>query len=93
LQCPIHYFAVPYGQPPQLKPAVFDLARQTGYVAVCSAYGGHNYPGDDPFHLRRIHGDEDLILLKNRATFDPRKLFARRRRDFESAAGLAAASR
>jgi peptidoglycan/xylan/chitin deacetylase (PgdA/CDA1 family) len=93
LKCPIRYFAVPYGQPGQLKPAVFDLARQAGYEAVCSAYGGHNYLGDAPFHLRRIHGDEDLILLKNRATFDPRKLFIRRRQDFQLAAGLAAASR
>jgi O-antigen/teichoic acid export membrane protein/peptidoglycan/xylan/chitin deacetylase (PgdA/CDA1 family) len=77
LQCPIRCFAVPYGQPRQLKPVVFDLARQAGYEAVCSAYGGYNYPGDDPFHLRRIHGDGDLILLKNRATLDPRKLRAR----------------
>ncbi len=74
LQCPIRYFAVPYGQPGQLKPAVLDLARQAGYEGVCSAYGGYNFPGDDPFHLRRIHGDGELILLKNRATLDPRKL-------------------
>ncbi len=74
LQCPVRRFAVPYGQPRQLKPVVFDLARQAGCEAVCSAYGGYNFPGDDPFHLRRIHGDGDLILLKNRATLDPRKL-------------------
>ena len=93
LQCPIRYYAVPYGQPGQLLPAVFDLARQAGYQGVCSAYGEYNFPGDDPFHLRRIHGDGDLILLKNRATFDPRKLRAHRcRRDFKLAAGLAAAS-
>jgi len=78
LGCPIRYFAVPYGQPGQLKPVVFDLARQGGYEGVCSAYGGYNYPGDDPFHLRRIHGDGDLILLQNRATLDPRKLLSHR---------------
>ena len=90
LRCPIRYFAVPYGQPAQLKPALFDLARQAGYEAVCSAFGGYNYPGDGSFHLRRIHGDEDLILLKNRTTFDPRKLLAHlRRREFDLSTGSA----
>jgi O-antigen/teichoic acid export membrane protein/peptidoglycan/xylan/chitin deacetylase (PgdA/CDA1 family) len=91
LGCPIRHFAVPYGQPGQLLPAVFDLARQAGYEGVCSAYGGYNYPGDDPFHLRRIHGDGDLILLKNRATLDPRKLLAHGlHHDVNLEAGLAA---
>ena len=77
LRCPIRYFAIPYGEPGQLKPALFDLARQAGYEAVCSAYGGYNYPGDDPFHLQRIPCEEELIRLKNRVTLDPRKLRAR----------------
>ena len=45
-----------------------------GYAGVCSAYGGFNFPGDDPFHLQRIHADDDLIRLKNWVTVDPRKL-------------------
>lgn len=71
---PIRYFAFPYGQYANLNPRVFDLAHEVGYEGVCSAYGGYNFPGDDAFHLQRIHGDEELIRLKNRTTVDPRKI-------------------
>ena len=40
---------------------------------VCSAYGDYNFPGDDPFHIRRIHVD-DMLRLKNWGTIDPRRL-------------------
>jgi peptidoglycan/xylan/chitin deacetylase (PgdA/CDA1 family) len=70
----VRYFAFPYGQPEHLNPDVFDLAQTAGYEAVCSAFGGYNFPGDDAFHVRRIHGDEEMIRLKNRATVDPRKV-------------------
>ena len=53
---------------------VFQLAREAGFAGVCSAYGGYNVPGDDPFHLQRIHADPDIIRLKNWLTVDPRKL-------------------
>ncbi|OHB83734.1 MAG: xylanase, partial [Planctomycetes bacterium RBG_16_64_12] len=70
---PVRYFAFPFGQHANLSSRAFQLAREAGYEAVCSAYGGYNFPGDDPFHLQRIHAD-DMIRLKNRATVDPRKI-------------------
>lgn len=69
----VRYFAFPYGQHANLSPAAFNTAREAGYEAVCSAYGGFNFPGDDSFHLQRIHADDDLIRLKNWLTVDPRK--------------------
>jgi hypothetical protein len=51
----------------------FQVARSAGYQAVCSAYGGYNFPGDDSFHLRRIHADNEMIRLRNWLTLDPRK--------------------
>ncbi len=68
----VRYFAFPYGQYIHLSSAAFQMARDAGFEAVCSAYGGYNYPGDDPFHLQRIHVDPGMIRLKNRATVDPR---------------------
>jgi peptidoglycan/xylan/chitin deacetylase (PgdA/CDA1 family) len=67
------YFAFPYGLRLNLNPAAFEIARQAGYEAVCSAYGGYNYPGDDAFHIQRIPIDNNMIQLKNWATLDPRK--------------------
>jgi hypothetical protein len=74
----VRYFACPYGRYENLSSAVFTMAKQAGYEAVCSAYGGYNHPGDDPFHLQRFHGDEELIRLQNRATCDARLLDTRR---------------
>ena len=48
---------------------------------MCSAYGGYNFPGDDPFHLRRFHADPEFIRFNNWMTVDPRKL--RMHRDFD----------
>lgn len=70
---PIRYFAFPFGQHRQLTPAAFDVARDAGFAGVCSAYGGYNWPGDDPFHIQRIHADPEIIRLKNWMTIDPRK--------------------
>ena len=67
-------FAFPFGQYVNLSSEAFRLAWEAGYEGVCSAYGGYNFPGDDPFHLQRIHVDDDMIRLKNRATVDPRKI-------------------
>ncbi len=69
----IRYFAFPFGHPANLSRDAFDLAHRHGYEAVCSAYGGYNFPGGDPFHIQRLAVDADLIGLKNRATVDPRK--------------------
>jgi peptidoglycan/xylan/chitin deacetylase (PgdA/CDA1 family) len=75
---PVRYFAFPYGQWSNLPPAAFEMARQAGYAGVCSAYGGFNFPDDDPFHLQRIPVDDTMIRLKNWVTMDPRKLRTRR---------------
>lgn len=82
---PVRYFSFPYGLPKNLNPRAFQLAFEAGYEGVCSAYGGYNLPGDDAFHLQRIHGDEGLLRLKNWMLLDPRKLRVPRF-DYESAA-------
>ncbi len=71
---PVRYFAFPFGQHDNMSSAAFQLAREAGFEAVCSAYGGYNFPGDDPFHLQRIGPDGTMIRLKNWVTMDPRKL-------------------
>jgi len=71
---PVRYFAFPFGLHAHLSQAAFEAAHRAGYEAVCSAYGGLNFPGDDPFHLQRIPADDVMIRLKNWTTLDPRKL-------------------
>ncbi len=82
---PVRYFAFPYGQHENLSPAAFDYARQI-YDGACSAYGGYNFPGDDPFHLQRIAVDDELIRLKNWVTLDRRKLQASRKNRYQASA-------
>jgi peptidoglycan/xylan/chitin deacetylase (PgdA/CDA1 family) len=77
----VRYFAFPFGQHKNLNSAAFQMASSAGYAGVCSAYGGYNFPGDDPFHIQRIHLDNDMIRLKNWVTFDPGKLRSIRRYD------------
>ena len=67
----IRYFAFPFGSHRNLNVQAFEMAREAGYEAVCSAYGGYNFPGDDPFHLQRRGVDGALIRLKNWVTVDP----------------------
>jgi peptidoglycan/xylan/chitin deacetylase (PgdA/CDA1 family) len=69
---PVRYFAFPYGQRENLSPAAFAIGSAAGYHAMCSAYGGYNFPGRDAFHLQRIHGDPRTEYLKNWLDFDPR---------------------
>lgn len=73
LDVEIRYFAFPFGLPDNMSVEAFRVALDAGYEGVCSAYGAYNAPGDDPFHIRRIHGDPELIRLKNWLTLDPRK--------------------
>lgn len=87
LDRPVRYFAFPFGQRANLNPLAFRLAQEFGFAGVCSAYGGYNFPGDDPFHLQRIHADSDLLLLKNWLTGDLRKRFVKRY-EYEAAEGL-----
>jgi peptidoglycan/xylan/chitin deacetylase (PgdA/CDA1 family) len=70
----VRYFAFPFGQHENLSAAAFRVAHDAGYTGVCSAYGGYNFPGDDPFHLRRFHADPEFIRFKNWLTVDSRKL-------------------
>jgi peptidoglycan/xylan/chitin deacetylase (PgdA/CDA1 family) len=77
----VRYFAFPFGLHANLTASAFGMALEAGYAGVCSAYGGYNFPGDDAFHLRRIHADPELVRFKNWLTVDPRKL--RAHRDFE----------
>jgi peptidoglycan/xylan/chitin deacetylase (PgdA/CDA1 family) len=83
----VRYFAFPYGQHVNLSAPAFQLARSAGYAGVCSAYGGYNLPGDDPFHLQRIPADDSMIQLKNWTTFDPRKLRSTRRYEYQTQPG------
>lgn len=77
LAAPVRYFAFPFGMPRNLNGAVVRLARAAGLKAVCSAYGGYNFPGGDGFHLQRCHGDPELPRLKNALTLDPRQVARR----------------
>jgi peptidoglycan/xylan/chitin deacetylase (PgdA/CDA1 family) len=74
----IRYFAFPFGLHANLSCPAFTLAAQCGYEGVCSAYGGYNYPGDDPFHVQRIPTVCEMLRLKNWLTADPRKIHTRR---------------
>jgi peptidoglycan/xylan/chitin deacetylase (PgdA/CDA1 family) len=86
----VRYFAFPFGQMNNLNPAAFAIARAAGFEGLCSAYGGYNWPGGDAFHFRRVHGDQDIIHLKNWVTLDPRKLLGDARRLHEEQALTAA---
>lgn len=73
---PVRYFAFPYGLKANLSAEAFRVAYAAGLEGVCSAYGAYNLPGGDPFHLRRIHADPEMLRFKNWLTVDPRKLQA-----------------
>jgi peptidoglycan/xylan/chitin deacetylase (PgdA/CDA1 family) len=79
---PVRYFAFPYGQHGNMSSAAFQVARDAGYIGVCSAYGGYNFPGDDAFHLLRIHADPEMPRFKNWMSVDSRKV--RLQRDFDA---------
>ncbi len=81
----IRFFAFPFGMKTNLQPAAFEMAREAGLDAVCSAYGGYNRPGDDPFHLQRFGGEGPLIRLKNWTTVDPLKERRIKRYDYRTA--------
>ncbi|MBX3424767.1 MAG: polysaccharide deacetylase family protein [Pirellulales bacterium] len=74
IERPVRYFAFPFGLRENLSEAAFRIAFHAGFWGVCSAYGGYNLPGDDPFHLQRIHGDPSWSQFCNWLTVDPRKL-------------------
>jgi peptidoglycan/xylan/chitin deacetylase (PgdA/CDA1 family) len=67
----LRYFAFPFGSPENLSDEAFEMARAAGCDGACSAYGGWNYPGDDPFHIRRRCVDGPSNRAKNWAIIDP----------------------
>ncbi|MGI9456557.1 MAG: polysaccharide deacetylase family protein [Aeoliella sp.] len=71
---PVRYFAFPFGQHENMTLAGMCVAREAGFAGVCSAYGGYNFPGNNAFHLQRIHADPEIIRLKNWLSVDQRKL-------------------
>lgn len=72
---PIRYFAFPFGQKCDLNAeAAMMAAEEAGIEAVCSAFGAYNLPGNDPFHIRRIHGDPEFTRWRNWVSIDPRKV-------------------
>lgn len=74
LGIPVRYFAFPYGLPHNMPIAGIQAVYEAGFEGFCSAYGAYNLPGQDSFHVRRIHGDPEFARLKNWLSFDPRKL-------------------
>jgi peptidoglycan/xylan/chitin deacetylase (PgdA/CDA1 family) len=70
----VRYFAFPYGMPRNLSADAFRVVFASGFHGACSAYGGYNFPGDDPFHLQRFHADRGMARFKNWLTLDPRKM-------------------
>ena len=66
----VRYFAFPFGLKVNLSLAAFRVAFQAGFWGVCSAYGGYNRPGDDPFHIHRIHADPRWSRFCNWLTSD-----------------------
>jgi peptidoglycan/xylan/chitin deacetylase (PgdA/CDA1 family) len=70
---PVRYFAFPYGMHANMSREAFQVARREGFTGVCSAYGGYNFPGEDPFHLQRIHADCEMSRFYNWLSVDPRK--------------------
>lgn len=76
---PIRYFAYPFGGPANFTARGFELAAEAGLEGVCSAYGGYNFPGEDPFHIQRISVDGPLLRVRNWLTLDPYRLLTVRR--------------
>jgi peptidoglycan/xylan/chitin deacetylase (PgdA/CDA1 family) len=66
----VRYFAFPFGLKGNLSQAAFRVAFQAGFWGACSAYGGYNRPGDDPFHIQRIHADPRWSRFCNWLTSD-----------------------
>lgn len=54
LGAPVELFAYPYGGGDNLTEANRQQVRAAGFRCCCSAVGGINASGTDPFHLRRI---------------------------------------
>jgi len=51
---PAGAFAFPYGRRANISDAYRQLVREAGFTCCCSAYGGVNRRGGDPFTLMRV---------------------------------------
>ncbi|MDY7034776.1 MAG: polysaccharide deacetylase family protein [Thermodesulfobacteriota bacterium] len=51
---PVDLFSYPEGQSEHFNDHVVDLLKQTGIKICPTAISGINYPGIDPFHLKRM---------------------------------------
>ena len=71
----VDFFAFPYGFKQNISQEAIDVVFESGYLSFLSAAGGLNWPGQDVYHLQRIHGDPGLAAFKNWLTFDPRKIY------------------
>ncbi len=81
IERPVRHFAIPFGQLANVTPEVVRLAREAGLASIATACNAVNLPGDDPFHIARVHGDPNLSRLKNWLAGDPRMIARRRRMD------------
>lgn len=73
----VNYFAFPYGLKKNISQQAIDTVFDSGFKCFLSAMGGVNHPGQNASHLQRIHGDPGMSTLKNRLTFDPRKIHSK----------------
>ena len=64
---PVDLFAYPYGGRKDINTAVLQLIRQAGYRCCCSAFGGMNRVGDDPFAIHRVAIDHHFSMPAFRA--------------------------
>jgi peptidoglycan/xylan/chitin deacetylase (PgdA/CDA1 family) len=59
---PVLALSYPFGDRDFFDARTMRLARQAGYLAAFSYYGGSNAPGQDPFDVRRVPVDRDVTL-------------------------------
>lgn len=70
----VRFFAFPYGMPQQLTQMAIEAVYEAGFQGFCSAFGGYNLVGQDAFHLRRFHCDQEFNRFANWLSFDTRKV-------------------
>jgi len=70
----VPHFAFPFGLQQNLTRRAFEICREHGYAAVCSAYGGMNAIGQEVFHLQRIHGDPSEARVRHWLSYSQRQL-------------------
>ncbi len=79
----IDYFAFPLGLKKNISQEAIDVVFESGFKCFVSAAGGMNFPGQNPNHLQRIHGDPGMAAIKNWLTFDPRKIRSKNPFEYE----------